>query len=387
VNGRRARVAIVHDYFTQLGGAERVVVHLANAYPGAPLRASVVDRRLLPDGLVDRDVRPTMLQGLLRAGAPLASLGPFLPAAFGRMDLRGLDAVVTSTSAFAHHVRPPAGVVHVAYVHTPPRFLWQADTYFATQPAQALALAPALAWLRRADRAAVRRIDVLVANSGWTARRLAAIHGRAAIVVHPPVDVDAFRPVRERSGRFLIVARLRPYKRLDVAIGAANRLRVPLDIIGSGPDEARLRSLAGPTVRFHGRLPDADVRTALARCAGLVVPGAEDFGLTMAEVQASGRPPIALAAGGAREIVEDGRTGFLVPESTADAFAAAMSRAAAADLSPAALVAAARRFDGPRFADAMRSIVDAALDGRPVAARRAEPAEPAIAPAPVPEPW
>jgi glycosyltransferase involved in cell wall biosynthesis len=382
-----ARVAIVHDYFTQLGGAERVVAHLANAYPEASLRASVVDRRLLPGELVDRDVRPTVLQGLLRAGAPLASLGPLLPGAFGRMDLRGAEAIVTSTSAFAHHVRPPVGAIHVAYVHTPPRFLWHSETYFATQRTQASVLAPALAWLRRADRAAVRRIDVLVANSAWTARRLATIHGRAALVVHPPVDVDAFRPVRERNGRFLIVARLRPYKRLDVAIEAANKLRVPLDIIGSGPDLGRLRSLAGPTVRFHGRLSDAAVRGALARCAGLIVPGAEDFGLTMAEAQASGRPPIALAEGGACEIVEDGRTGFLVPESTADAFAAAMTRAVATDLSQAMLVAAARRFDSPRFADVIRTIVTAAIEGRQVVEWRPDSAEPGIAPAPVPGPW
>jgi glycosyltransferase involved in cell wall biosynthesis len=353
----RMRVALVHDYFTQLGGAERVVGTLYEIVQPSIVAASVVDRRLLPAALAGCDVRSSRLQPLLLAGAPLATLAPFLPGAFRALRLDGVDLVVSSTSAFAHHVRAPLGARHLAYVHTPPRFVWQTDEYFREHPAQRRLLGPALAWFRRSDRRAVARVDVLVANSAHTAARLRRIHGRDAVVIHPPVDVGAFRPSDERSGRFLVVARLRPYKRLDLAIAAVARIGTGLDIIGSGPDLGRLRRLAGPSVRFLGRVPDADVARAMAACEGLLVPGGEDFGLTLAEVQAAGRPPIALRAGGALEIVDDGRTGFLAPEPTVEAFAEAMLRAQETTLDPADLAASARRFDIPVFAAAIRAVV------------------------------
>lgn len=350
------RVALVHDYFTQLGGAERVVGELAAILEPAVIAASVVDRRLLPPGIAGREIRSTPLQGLLRAGLPLASMAPLLPWAFANLEVGPVDAVVSSSSAFAHHVRAPRGAVHIAYVHTPARFVWQSDDYFRGHGAQQRLLGPALAWFRRRDRRAYRRIDRVVANSAHTAHRLAVIHGSLPTVVHPPIRLDAFQPSTERSGRFLAVARLRPYKRLDLAIAAAARTGLALDIIGSGPDLARLQRMAGPTVRFLGRLPDADVAAAMARCEALIVPGAEDFGMTMAEVQAAGRPPIAPAAGGALEIIDDGRTGFLA-ESTVEGFAAAMVRAHAEDLAAGELRASAERFGPVPFADAIRRIV------------------------------
>lgn len=351
------RVALVHDYFTQLGGAERVVGALYEILEPSIVAASVVDRRLLPAALAGRDVRASRLQPLLRAGAPLASLAPLLPAAFEGLRLDGVDLVVSSTSAFAHHVRAPSGARHLAYVHTPARFIWQTDEYFREHPAQGRILRPALAWFRRADRRAMARVDALVANSAHTAARLRRIHGRDAMVIHPPIDAGAFRPGDARSGRFLVVARLRPYKRIDLAIAAAARVGAGLDVIGSGPDLGRLRRMGGPGVRFLGRLPDADVAAAMAACEGLLVPAGEDFGLTMAEVQAAGRPPVALGAGGALEIVEDGRTGFLAREPTVEAFAEAMLRARETALDSAALAASARRFDVPVFAAAMRAAV------------------------------
>ena len=351
------RIALVHDYFTQLGGAERVVGELATILDPAVIAASVVDRRLLPPQLATRRIRSTPLQALLRAGAPLASMAPLLPWAFGRLDLEPADLVVSSSSAFAHHVRAPRGAPHIAYVHTPARFIWQTDEYFRAQRGQQRLLGPALDWFRRVDRAAYRRIDRVVANSAHTAARLAAIHGTEPTVVHPPIDLGAFTPSSERDGRFLVVARLRPYKRLDLAIAAAGVAGVPLDIIGSGPDLYRLRGLAGPGVRFLGRRSDAEVARAMATCEALVVPGVEDFGLTMAEVQAAGRPPIAPAAGGALEIIEDGVSGFLVREPGVDGLAQAMRRAAQTPLRGADLAASASRFGREPFEVAIRRIV------------------------------
>ena len=181
-------------------------------------------------------------------------------------------------------------------------------------------------------------------------------------MVHPPIDTNRFEPTDERSGRFLVVSRLRRHKRIDLAIAAATRFGWPLDVIGDGPDDDVLRSAAGPTVRFHGRLPDDVVRAAMARCIALLVPGSEDFGMTLAEVQAAGRPPVAFARGGALEIVDDGATGFLFDEPTIESLAAAMARAIDTEVDRGALLASARRFD--------RSVFDAGLAARACRGRR-----------------
>ena len=208
-----------------------------------------------------------------------------------------------------------------------------------------------------------------MANSAYTAERIRDAYDRDATVVYPPVDTAAFAPDPERSGRFLVVARLRRHKRIDLAVEAATRHGWPLDVIGEGPDEAALRRAAGPSVRFLGRLPDEAVARAMARCIALIVPGTEDFGMTMAEVQAAGRPPVAFARGGALEIVRDGETGFTFDEPTAESLAAAMRRSMADELDPDALVASARRFDRARFDAGMLAVLASVL-GRPVSIGR-----------------
>ena len=375
--GRPGQVAIVHDYFTQRGGGERVAARLAGLFAGSRAFAAVAELDLLPASLAAAGVTTTGLQRLLDAGLPLPALAPILPAAFGALDMGSPDVVVSSSSAFAHHVRPPRGAVHVCYCHTPPRFLWEPDEYFRERRlVRPLGAAP-LAILRGWDAAAARRVTAYVANSRFTAARIGRIYGRQARVVSPPIETDAFRPTTDRSGRFLAVARLRPHKRLDLAIGAANAFDLPLDIIGDGSDLPRLRALAGPTVRFLGRRDDAEVARAMAACAGLIVPGIEDFGMTTAEVQAAGRPPIAFAVGGSVEIIDDGRTGFLVPEQSVAAVGAGMRRALCQPLEPAALVASAARFDALHFDAAVREVVAECL-----AARRTAPLGRAPRPAP-----
>jgi glycosyltransferase involved in cell wall biosynthesis len=285
------------------------------------------------------------------------------------MRLDGSSVVISSTSAFAHHVRPPAGAAHIAYCHSPPHFLWETGQYFHERGARGRLMEPALGLLRRADRAAARRVDAYVANSRYTAERVLRIYGRRATVIYPPIDAAGFSPSPERSGRFLVVARLRRHKRIELAMAAAARLGRPLDIIGDGPDEPYLRRVAGPTVRFLGRLTDDEVRTAMARCIGLIVPATEDFGLTMAEVQAAGRPPIAFARGGATEIIRDGETGFLFHDQGVDALIDAMCRAAKVELDPDLLGRSARRFDRAIFDAEFMALVRAVVDGSRVADR------------------
>jgi len=365
---RAPGMAIVHDYFTQRGGAERLVEHLAALLPAATIHAAVVDLDVLPSTLAQRGVRTTPLGRLRRLGVPLRVLAPRLPWAFRSMPVGMPAVIISSSAAFAHHVRPPAGAVLVVYCHTPPRFLWHTDEYFAPSSSQARLAAPALALLRRLDREAAGRADIYVANSAHTAAEIQRVYGRHADVIHPPISTSAFTPTTERSGRFLVVARLKPHKRIDLAIAAANDLGAGLDVIGEGPDLARLRRGAGSTVRFLGRLPDEAVRSAMARCEGLIVPGREDFGMTMAEVQAAGRPPIAFAAGGALEIVRGGETGFLFTEQTPAAIAAAMMRARAAPLDADLLVASASRFDTAVFDAAILGLVERSTARNPAGA-------------------
>jgi glycosyltransferase involved in cell wall biosynthesis len=363
-------VALVHDYFTQRGGAERVAARLAALYPDAPLYTSVVDEAAAPVGVEPARVRTTGLQRVYSAGLPLKALAPALPAAFGRLDLDGADVVISSSSAFAHHVRPTPGAVHLCYCHTPPQFLWNRREYFGDRHATGWLAAPALHLLRRADFDASGRVDVYVANSRFTAERIRRSYGREARVVYPPIETESFVPSDDRSGRFLVVARLRPHKALSLAIAAANEHRLPLDVIGEGSGARRLKAIAGPSVRFLGHRSDAEVAEAMARCVALVVPGIEDFGMATAEVQAAGRPAIGLATGGTKEIVDDGETGFLVTERTVTALGAAMMRARREELDRRALLASARRFDVGVFNRAIEDLIEDALSGRRPAALR-----------------
>lgn len=373
------RVAIVHDYFTQRGGAERVAERLARLHPNAPVFTSMVDPAAAPRGVDPARLRTSALQRWRRARIPLKLFAPVLPATFRRVDLGAVDVVLSSSSAFAHHVRPRPGVIHICYCHTPAAFLWRPGDYFGDRSSTGRLAAPALAMLRRWDGDAAGRVDIYLANSSFTARRIRANYGRDAQVVHPPIDVDAFTPTDARSGRFLVVARLRPHKALDLAVATATEYGFPLDVIGDGSDLARLQSLAGPSITFLGRRTDAEVAAAMARCEALLVPGTEDFGMTTAEVQAAGRPPVALATGGTTEIVEDGVSGYLFHEQTTHALAIAMERARREALDPQALVASARRFDAARFDRTIADLVAAATTGGGVGDIDLRDAEPAPA--------
>jgi glycosyltransferase involved in cell wall biosynthesis len=238
--------------------------------------------------------------------------------------------------------------------------LWQSDAYFRGRPALQLALAPLLTLLRRLDRRAAAGVDAYVAVSQHVASRVRAVYGREAQVVYPSVDLASLAPVQERSGRFLVVSRLVASKRVDLAVEAANRFGLPLDVIGTGPELAALSRQAGASVRLLGWQPDRTVRDAIARCEAVVVAGEEDFGMVMVEAQASGRSPVAFASGGALEIIRDGSTGFLFAEQTPQAIADAMRRARGSSIEAGALVESSRRFDVTVFHERFEAAIDVA---------------------------
>jgi glycosyltransferase involved in cell wall biosynthesis len=358
----RPSVVLAHDYLTEAGGAERVLAALAAHRPDAPILTSAVRPATLDPTLRGRDIRTSRLGPLLADKSRAKLLFPLLPLVFRTMHVPPSAVLLTSSSGFAHHLRPAPGTLHAWYCHTPPRFLWDPAAYFTDRPRTGQALLPLLALLRRRDRAAAARVDLVIANSRHTAERIGSIYGRDAEVLWPPVPVAAFTPTLERSGRLLVLSRLLAYKRIDLAIAAAGMAGLPMDIVGEGPDRPRLERLAGPGVRFLGRLPDVEARALLACCTALLVPGEEDLGITIVEAQASGRPPIAYAAGGALDTIEDGVNGHLVPTQDAAAFASAIARATSAEaISTGNLVAAARRLDTPVFLARLDAIIDRAL--------------------------
>jgi glycosyltransferase involved in cell wall biosynthesis len=346
---------------TQRGGAERVAGLIARQLEPADLFTSVHDERTVPLSYIGgRPWQTSFLQRPALTTRRLKAMLPLLPLAMRSFDLRDAGLVVSSSSAFGHHVRKASGAVHVCFCHTPPRFLWEAATYFRGRPALNVSLGPLLAWQRRLDREAAADVDVYIAVSRHIAARIRRIYGREALVVHPPVETARFRPSRERSGRFLVLSRLVRSKRVDLVVEAANRSALPLDVIGDGPELARLRRLAGPTVKLHGWQPDESVQRALAESTAVVIAGEEDFGLVTAEAQASGRPPVAFAGGAAPEIIEDGVTGYLFHAATPEAIGEAMRRAACDRLATADLVASARRFDIGVFEAAFAQAIETA---------------------------
>lgn len=365
------KIAIAHDYLVNRGGAERVVAALHRIFPDAPIFTALYAPEETYPEFAGADVRVSRLQRLLRDPGDFRRLAPLMPRAFRKMKIEGFDAVVSSTSGFAHGVRPRDGC-HIAYTHTPPRFLWD-DRYDRSNavPRAARPLAGlAVRMMRRADRRAAKGPHFTLANSARTAERIRALYGREATVIHPPVDVDRFAIAPNTRDEFLLVSRLLAYKNIDVAVRAFNGMGRRLVVAGDGPERRALQALAGPTIEFRGTVDDDELVRLYGRCRGVVVAAEEDFGLTPIEANASGRPVVALRAGGALETVVDGVTGATFGEPNAAALAQAVERAAATPFDPRVLRAHAERFSIEAFARALRAFIDRSSGACMTCARR-----------------
>lgn len=357
---RSLRVAIVHDYLNQPGGAEKVVEVLAEMFPHAPIYTSVYDADAMPGFWRARDIRTTFMQRLSPRLSVAKALFPLYPAAFESLDLRSYDLVLSSTTAFAKGVITRPETCHICYCNNPTRFLWMPHEYLAHArlPTLVRAIIPWLATpLRVWDYAAAQRVDYFVAGSQNAARRIAKWYRRESEVIPPPIDVTSYCVSSQIDDYFLVVARLQPYKRIDLAVEACSRLGLPLRVVGDGPDRQRLQALAGPQVSFLGRLPDQQVREQLARCRALLWPGEEDFGLVPLEAQASGRPVIAYRGGGVLETVIEGETAVFFRQPTVDSLMAVLE-AFQDDFDPAALRRQAEKFDRPIFVRRLAETVD-----------------------------
>ena len=361
------KIAIVHDWLTVSGGAEVVVAELHKLFPKAPIYTSVYNPEALP-GLKSLDIRTTYLQDKLPAKLRYKHvLWPTLRAkAFRKLDLSEFDIIISSSSAEAKAVRKTRpDQVHIAYVHTPIRYYWSHYEEFRKEfnfgPLTPF-IRPVIPYfvkrMRKLDLESIKEIDVMIANSEVTQERIKTYYKRSSTVVHPPVDVERFTPPPkgERSG-YVLWGRHVPYKRFDIAIEACNQLGASLTIIGSGPDTARLKRLAGPTVKFVGRVSDKELVQLAQSAKGFLFPNEEDFGISAVESLASGTPVIAYAKGGALDIVQDGETGVLFKQQTVESLVAAIKRFEALSFLPATLHRKAKRFDKGFFDTKIQKIV------------------------------
>lgn len=341
------RIALVHDWLNQIGGAEDVLERLVEMFPRAPIYTSMYWQEGMPPAYRTWNIRATWmdhLPGIYRQHQPYL---PLYPLAFARLDLSGYDIVLSNKSGFCHGVRA-GGAVHICYCLSPTRYVWNFETYAAREalpPALKSALRPIVGLLRRWDYRAAQRVDHFVAISTEVQTRIHRYYGRNSVIIHPPVDTARFQPAPIHDDYYLIVSRLVPYKRIDLAVRAFNLLGLPLVVAGDGRDREALESLAGPTVTFLGRVPDEALPDLFARCRAYVLPGVEDFCITPVQAQAAGRPAIAYGAGGALDTVVEGATGVFFREPTPEALAVAVRT-----FDPDAMDSQACRASAERFA-------------------------------------
>jgi glycosyltransferase involved in cell wall biosynthesis len=371
-------VAIVHDYLNQRGGAERVVLALAEIFPDAPIYTSLYRAESTFPEFGARELRTSPLDRL-PVDRGFRNCFPLFPAAFGSFGRLEHDVVISSSSGWAHSTRTVRAAFHAVYCHTPARWLYGGE-YLGSSRRQR-ALRPVLGGLRQWDRAAARRADLYIANSHEVRSRIERHYGIEAPVIHPPVDVERFTP-RPRGERLLVVSRLLPYKRVEVIVEAATRVGIGLDVVGIGPELGALQHRAGPSVAFHGRLADAEVTRLVEGCRALVLPGSEDFGLTPVEAHAAGKPVIAYAAGGALETVEDGRTGTFFGRHDPSDVLDAIERCDAIASTPEEIAAEAGRFSRAAFRARLVELLEERVRAhrkRLTATRRFHRADPQLA--------
>jgi glycosyltransferase involved in cell wall biosynthesis len=380
--GSGLRIALVHDYLIGMRGADRTFVAMAELWPDAPIYTLLHDEAGTGGAFRGREIHTSYLDGLHAHRDDFRRLLPLFPRAAEHLPVQDYDLIISSSSAFAHGVRPAPSAVHVCYCHTPFRYAWieHERALDEVRPWMRPALRHVLARVRRWDRDATRGVTSYVAVSGVTRDRIRSVWNRDSAVVHPPVDLERFR-IGVPEDYLLVVTELVRHKRVELALEAARRAGRPIKVVGGGPELDSLRSAFGGSAEFLGRVGDEQVEALYAGALALVVPGVEEFGIAAVEAQAAGRPVIAAAAGGVLETVVPGVTGVLVTPDDVDELARAMRETPFDEFDPANI----RAHTGPfsvnafqrRFAAHVDHVLEAAKAGA-VPAEAVRPARPGV---------
>ena len=351
-------------------GGEKALEPICAAYPGADLFTLLHIPGTVSPTIEARPIHTSFVQHLPAVERYYRHYLPLFPTAIERFSFEPFDFVLSFSHCVAKSVVVPVTVPHICYCFTPMRYAWdQFDAYFGPERVgrvMSAALRPVLAHMARWDRRTSTRVNRYLAISQYVAQRIRRYYDREATIVYPPVDTDFYRPdASVPGGHFLIVSALVPYKRVELAIQACQRLGAPLRIVGDGPERANLERTAGKDVEFLGRLSDEDVRREYRAAAAIILPGEEDFGIVPVEAQACGRPVVALGLGGVLETVVDGETGVFASEATASSLADALDRVTQQRFDPLRIRANAEQFSTARYLSTFSAAVAETLDARP----------------------
>ena len=359
------RVAIVHYWLLRMRGGEKVVEALCRMYPSADIFTLFYAPDEVSETIRSHQVRTSYLNPMRRW---YRSLLPLMPMALEQFDLREYDLVISSESGPAKGVLTSASTLHVCYCHSPMRYLWEMYPEYRNEWTRSrwkrTLMTPLAHYLRLWDHASAARVDRFVANSANVRRRIEKVWRRESDIVHPPVAVDTFRH-EAAEDYLLVVSELVPYKRIDAAVRVCSRLGRKLRIAGTGPEYGRLRKMAASCIEFCGHVPEAQLRDLYARCRAFLMPGEEDFGITVVEALASGKPVVAYDRGGAPEILKacPSPAGVLYGKGDDESLASALDQLAVTEKEVQAerLREAAQRFSEARFQKQMGDIVDSAF--------------------------
>ena len=313
-------IALVHDWLTNVAGAEKVLLVLKEIFPKAPIYTSVFDSKKAKP-FTKFDIRTSYLNNWPFFKSQRELLVPYSPGAFENFDLSSFDLVISNTTFAAKGVITKPDSVHICYCHTPARYLWEPELDPRSDKGYLSGLRKRTAHkLRIWDKVASDRPDYYFANSKYISKRIKKYYGRDSIVIYPPVDVDQFVPGDQEKVQdyYLFVSRLIGYKKCDIVIRAFNKLGLPLKIIGSGPEKKYLQKIAKDNIEFLGFLDDVELKKYYSQAKAFIFAAEEDFGIVPVEAMASGRPVIAYGRGGATETVVEGKTGLFFSQQTAE---------------------------------------------------------------------
>jgi glycosyltransferase involved in cell wall biosynthesis len=359
------KLALVHDWLNQRGGAEDVLEAMVALYPDAPLYTGLYAPDIMPANYRAWDIRTLWIDKLPAIHDHHQPYLPVYPLAWGNFKPDGYDVILSNKSGFCHGLHQPDTALHICYCLAPTRYVWQLDAYIAREGLGAAAqavLRPLVAGMKRWDYAAAQRVNHFIAISSDIQARIRNYYARDSHIIYPPVDTSRFQPSSVVEDYYLIVSRLIPYKRIDLAVQAATRLGLPLKIGGKGRDLDRLKAMAGPTVEFLGYVPDDQLPNLMARCKAFLFPGFEDFGITPVQAQAAGRPVIAYGGGGALDTVIPGKTGELFNHLTVESLMQAMAEFEPRRYNVSALRKHAERFDTQVFNRQITAYVEQAWE-------------------------